>query len=238
MSTVPTLTDQQSFWNEWNAASRDPKNLNDWSLRRAEIIVQLAQSLNIEQPKILDLGCGTGWLTERLADLGEATGVDLADRVIAVARSRSPHIRFIAGDFFHLPLPSACYDIVVSQEVIAHVADQTGYLDRAADVLKSDGYLIITTPNKFVMDRSDWPPQPPEHIEHWLSINDLKRLLRRRFRIGRTFSHVPLGNRGILRVINSPKVNAALGLLTGRRALERVKERAGYGYTLVALAQK
>ncbi len=198
----------------------------------------LVRSLALDNPTILDFGCGTGWLTERLAQFGPTTGIDLADDVIAAAQSRTPHIKFLAGDFFHTPVPSASYDIVISQEVIAHIPAQEAYLDRAAEVLKSRGYLIITTPNRFVMARSNLPPQPPEHIELWLRMATLKRLLRQRFRILHTLTIAPLGNRGVLRLINSYKINTALGLLVSRQDLEKLKERAGLGSTLIALAQK
>ena len=191
-----------------------------------------------DKPKILDLGCGTGWLTGRLAEYGSTTGLDLAEGAIAAAQSWAPHIKFLAGDLFQIPLPTGHYDVVVSQEVIAHIPDQAAYLDRAAEALKPNGYLILTTPNKFVMDRSEWPPQPPEHIELWLSMTDLKRLLRRRFRILHASTIVPYGNRGILRLINSYKVNTALGRLISQQYLERLKERAGLGFTLIALARK
>ncbi len=236
--STPDLSEQQRFWNTWNATLRDPRNLNDWSLKRGETIVKLVRSLAIEHPKILDFGCGTGWLTERLAEFGETAGIDLADGVIECAQSRAPHIKFIAGDIFQMPLPRTYYDVVVSQEVIAHIPDQVAYLDRAAEVLKSRGYLIITTPNKFVMDRSNWPAQPPEHIEHWLKMTNLKRLLHKHFRIRRTTTIVPLGHHGILRFINSYKINAALESLISQQTVERFKGWAGCGYTLVALAQK
>ncbi len=237
-STHPSLTDQQRFWNTWNATLRNPENLNQWALRRGETIIGIVRSLAVENPKILDLGCGTGWLTERLAQFGSATGIDLAEHVISAAQSRAPDITFIAGDLFGMPLPSTYYNVVVSQEVIAHIGDQAAYLDRAADLLESGGHLILTTPNKFIMDRGDWSPQPPEHIEHWLTMARLKCLLRRRFRILHTSTIVPLGNRGILRLINSHKINAALRLFVSQKNLERFKERAGWGYTLVAFAQK
>ena len=237
-STNPSLTEQQRFWNAWNATLRDPKNLNEWALKRCETILGLVRSLALDNPKIIDFGCGTGWLTERLAQFGPATGIDLAESVIAAAQSRAPQIKFLAGDLLHLPLPSAYYDLVVSQEVIAHIPDQVAYLDRAADVLKPRGYLIITTPNKFVMDRGDWPAQPPAHIEQWLTMTHLKQLLHEHFRILRTTTIVPLGHHGILRLINSRKINAALESLVSPQTLERFKGWAGCGYTLVALAQK
>lgn len=237
-STNPSLSDQRRFWNTWNATLRDPRNLNDWSLKRGEKILQVVRSLALEHPNILDFGCGTGWLTERLAEFGQATGIDLAERVIAEAQARAPHVKFLAGDLFKIQLQTAYYDIVVSQEVIAHVPDQPGYLERAAQLLKPNGYLIITTPNKFVMDRSEWPKQPPEHLERWLTMANLRRLLNRRFRILQTSTILPLGDGGILRIVNSYKLNGFLGRLFSQQKLQGFKQWVGWGYTLIALAQK
>jgi len=47
-----------------------------------------------------------------------------------------------------------------------------------------------------------------------------------------------MGHRGILRIVNSPKLNALLAATTSRDFLERLKERAGFGYQIVVLAQK
>ena len=207
-------------------------------MRRAEIILQFLQSLNLDRPTILDFGCGTGWLSEMLAKFGPTTGVDLAESVIATARDRCSNVTFFAGDIFKMSLPATHFDVVVSQEVVAHVPDQVAYIDRAAHVLKPEGYLIITTPNKFIMDHADFPPQAPEHIERWLTMSRLKGLLRRHFHVIRSMSILPMGQRGILRLVNSYKVNAVLGLLISRQHLEALKERLGLGYTLIVLAQK
>jgi 2-polyprenyl-3-methyl-5-hydroxy-6-metoxy-1,4-benzoquinol methylase len=235
----PTISEQKQFWETWNPKMRDPEHLNEWCIRRAEVILQFFQSLNLERPNILDFGCGTGWLSEMLAKFGAITGVDLAESAIATARARCPNGTFFAGDIFKLSLPANHYDVVVSQEVIAHVPDQLAYVNRAANVLKPGGYLIITTPNKFVIDRADvFPPQPPEHIERWLTIRRLKNLLRSRFRVLRSTSILPMGNRGILRFANSTKVNAMLSSFISIRHIEKLKEQLGLGYTLILLAQK
>ncbi len=44
-STHPSLTDQQRFWNTWNATLRNPENLNQWALRRGETIIGIVRSL-------------------------------------------------------------------------------------------------------------------------------------------------------------------------------------------------
>lgn len=234
-SHYPTLAEQQRFWDKkWE----ETKTINGWSLRRGETILTFLCALSLDHPKILDLGCGTGWFTAKLAHFGRAIGIDLSEKAIAMAKSRYPHITFLAGNLFELSLPAEHFDVIVSQEVIAHVKDQVVYLDWVASVLKPGGYLILTTPNKFVMDRLNWDPQPPEHIEQWLDMKALKRLVRSRFHVLRTTTILPMGHHGILRLINSYKVNAVLGFVIPRQYLETLKERAGFGYTLIALTQK
>lgn len=238
-SHEPSISQQKQFWETWNAKMRDPEHLNEWSLRRGEIILKFFQSLRLQNPEILDFGCGTGWLSERLANFGPVTGVDLAESAIATARTRCTGCKFIAGDFFKIQLPAGHFDVVVSQEVVAHVPDQAAYIERAARLLKPGGHLIITTPNKFVIERSDvFPPQPPEHLEKWLTMGKLKRVLDPHFRVLRSTSILPMGNRGILRITNSTKINNGLAMFLSSRRIESLKERLGLGYTLILLAQK
>ena len=238
-SAYPALSDQRGFWETWNLTVRDPGDLNEWCIRRADVMLRYLQGLDLRDPAILDLGCGTGWFSEMLATFGTVTGVDLAEGVIARAKARGANVDFMAGDIFQMSLPENHFDVVVSQEVIAHVPDQAAYLEKAADVLRRDGYLIITTPNKFVVDRGDFfPPQPPEHVEKWLTIRQMRSLLRKRFRVLRSTTIIPMGHRGILRVINSPKVNAVLAGLSSREHIGALKERLGLGYILVTVAQK
>jgi 2-polyprenyl-3-methyl-5-hydroxy-6-metoxy-1,4-benzoquinol methylase len=234
---VPTLFEQQQFWDVKWEKEKDVYP-NPWALRRGTVILDTLSSLPVAHPRIVDLGCGTGWLTAELGKRGDVVGVDLSERAITIARSRYPHINFLAGNVLEMALPAGQFDVAVSLEVIAHVEDQDGYLGCASKVLRPGGYLIVTTVNKFVYDRMDWPPQPPGHIEQWLDRKGLKRLLRPYFRVLWTTSVLPMGHRGILRMINSHKLNTVMQRLTSARSLEVLKERAGLGWTLVALAQK
>jgi 2-polyprenyl-3-methyl-5-hydroxy-6-metoxy-1,4-benzoquinol methylase len=240
-SHAPSLSEQERYWNtKWG----DAKNVNEcgaeghWSRARAETILALLRSLPLRAPRILDFGCGTGWFTDMLSSLGAATGIDLSTSAIATAKSRYPRPTFIAGNLFQIPIPAGDFDVVVSQEVIAHVEDQPGYLDRIADALRPGGYLIISTPNKFVMDRVDFGMEPPGHLERWLTRRHLVRLLQARFRVLRTTSVIFIGDSGILRLLNSPKLNRVASLFLAAPRLDAWKGRAHLGYTLVALAQK
>jgi 2-polyprenyl-3-methyl-5-hydroxy-6-metoxy-1,4-benzoquinol methylase len=233
----PTLEVQKNYWDhKWDwSRTQYP---HDRALRRGDKILAYLRSLRLERPTILDLGCGTGWFTNQLAELGPATGIDLSVEAIAQAKSQFPQVTFEAANLFEMALPERHFDVVVSQEVLAHVADQGGYLERAAGMLKPGGYLIVTTPNRFVHDRCEWPAQPPGHIEQWLSRRALRRLLFAHFHVLRTTTAVPLGHRGILRLVNSAKLNGALGTLLSTERVEAFKEWAGFGWTQIVLAQK
>ena len=62
--------------------------------------------------------------------------------------------------------------------------------------------------------------------------------VRTKFRILKVCTIIPHGARGILRLINSSKLNALLGAFIGPEKLGEIKERAGFGWQMVVLAQK
>jgi 2-polyprenyl-3-methyl-5-hydroxy-6-metoxy-1,4-benzoquinol methylase len=237
-SGTPTLEQQRQFWNWHWDHWEERRVINDWTLARWEALLGLVRSLALPNPRILDLGCGRGWFTARLAEFGEATGLDLSDEAIAAARAEFPQLQFIAGNVYDALLPSGHFDVVVSQEVIAHVEDPVAYVAQAADALRPGGYLVISTGNKFVIDRIDFPAQPPHHIARQLNMRGLKHLLRSRFDIVRSKTIIPAGDHGVLRLVNSPRLNGLLGRVIPQGLLDRAKERAGLGYQLLVVARK
>jgi SAM-dependent methyltransferase len=234
----PSPEEQKRYWDErWNRVKDEYPDA--WARRRGAAVLGTLYSLSLQRPRILDMGCGTGWFTEELTRIGEATGIELSEAAVSLARSRYPHATFIAGNVLAVALPAAHFDVVVSLEVIAHVEDQNRYLEQAAHVLKPGGHLVITTVNKFVHDRTDWAADSPGHIRFWLDRGSFRRLLTRHgFRILRMTSVIPIGHGGILRLVNSPKLNALAAGVISARTLEALKERAGLGWTWIALARR
>ncbi len=237
----PPIVDQRKFWNDHWQQRQERRTHNAWELRRNQTILELLRSLRLRSPRILDLGCGPGWFTETFAQFGEVTGIDLSDEAIATAAARAPHVHFIAGDLYRTDLPLRHFDVVVSQEVLGHVENQVAYIDRAAAVLRPGGYLLLATPNRFVLDRlgdTAWASYPAQHIDDHVDRHGLRRLLTRRFRVVRMTTILPIGRGGILRLINSVKLTRALAWLISERRLTSFKEWAGFGYQIVVLAQK
>src|SRR2546429_3817868 len=119
---LPALELQKEHWKYWNFRPEHPYSDDCLRpLKRGQKIMAYLRSLRLERPKILDMGCGMGWFAAELASFGPTTGIDLSDEAIALAKSKLPHVTFLAGNVFETALPEEHFDLVVSQEVIAHV---------------------------------------------------------------------------------------------------------------------
>lgn len=238
MPAVPTINRQADYWDRWNIAARTDR-LPNASLRQAERVEAAIAAMGRPNPKILDVGCGTGWLCSQLARLGEVTGTDMTASVIARARLRYPAVEFLCGDFFELPLPASGYDVVTSLEVLSHVADQPAFIGRIAQLLRPQGLLVLSTQNRPVYERwSAVAPADPAQIRQWVDRHELRRLLEPHFAQIQVSSVCPVGDRSYLRLLNSPKLNRLLGAMLGGARLERWKESAMLGGTLIAVARK
>ena len=113
--TLPETAAQQRFWNEWNSKHRgaeyDP-GIDPPTMRRRDTVLAWIRQLGLNRPRVLDLGCATGWLSDQLADFGDVIGTDIADESIGEARRRYPHIRFECEDFSTSNRAAGEFDIV------------------------------------------------------------------------------------------------------------------------------
>ncbi len=107
--------------------------------------------------RALDVGCGAGLLAEPLARLGaEVTGLDAAPENVAAAAAHAAgqrlRIDYRAGGIEALGAGER-FDLVVSLEVIEHVADPAGFVAGLAGALADGGLLILSTPNRTALSR-------------------------------------------------------------------------------------
>jgi len=99
--------------------------------------------------RVLDAGCGEGYGTDRLATVAvEATGVDREESVIRRAAARYPRVRFEAANLVSLPYEDGSFDAVVSLQVIEHLHSPQEFLSECGRVLRPNGLLFISTPNR------------------------------------------------------------------------------------------
>lgn len=236
---APAIASQERFWNEWNAENREVV-VGPISRRQAEQIIDWIVAIGRKDLAILDVGCGSGWMCEKLLPFGHVIGTDLAGEVLERARARVPGARFVAGDFMSVDLPLGQTDVVVTMEVLSHVADQRAFVSRVASLLKPGGLLMLATQNRFVLERSAAVvPRAPGQIRNWVDRTELRRLLQREFEIVELSSIYPnWGHEGVLRVVNSPRLNSLCARLVPQMWIDRLKERLFLGHTLMALARR
>lgn len=105
---------------------------------------RIAGLLDVERPRLLDVGCSLGYTVEAAGELGwQGFGVDVNPRVIAVCRRRKLRCQVVRGP--GLPYPDAFFDAVTAWHVIEHVADVSESLAEWARVLRPGGILAIET---------------------------------------------------------------------------------------------
>ena len=100
----PPLTVQTDFWNDWNlshlaSAKRDSFQLQQLDTAHAAAVRAKAGMHDGRPLRILDFGCGTGWLGASLTSFGDVTGIDLSTAAIEHGRQEFPDVQLIAGSF-------------------------------------------------------------------------------------------------------------------------------------------
>lgn len=92
--------------------------------------------------QILDLGCGTGDLTQKLGQISvNVLGIDGSDEMIVAARQKYPWLAFETMDACRLPWENR-FDVVFSNAVFHWISDQARLLKGIRKALKSGGRLI------------------------------------------------------------------------------------------------
>lgn len=104
--------------------------------------------------RAIDVGCGAGLVTEPLARMGaDVVGLDAGTDTIAAARAHAEPqglaISYRTGEVAEIAATEpGRFDLVTCLEVIEHVTDLDGFLASLRALLKPDGLLVFSTPNR------------------------------------------------------------------------------------------
>ena len=116
--------------------------------RRAVVFDRLVRLLpRYTNPRVLDIGCGTGFNLElaRAAGVRDAVGLDLSAKALSFCRQRGLR-QLVRGDAARPPFGDQTFDIVLALDLIEHVEDDRRAISGLWRVLKPGGRLIVFTP--------------------------------------------------------------------------------------------
>jgi glycosyltransferase involved in cell wall biosynthesis len=126
-----------------------------WHQHKNSEIIRTLKRHRGETKNVLDVGCGSGVLTEILAEEGyQAYGIDLGKGFLKWCQDRRKYVNSIQpiysmADARKLPFKESSFDAIVCSEVLEHFKRRAGEaLDQFRWLLKPRGLLVITTPKR------------------------------------------------------------------------------------------
>ena len=137
---------------------------------------------------VLDIASGEGYGAHLMSGVAALVfGVELCPEAVAHARSRyhGENLEYLVGSCTALPIADASIDLVVSFETLEHVREHEQMLDEIRRVLKPDGSLLLSTPDRDVYT-AELHRDNPFHLRE-LNLGELQSLLGSRFHWLRLF---------------------------------------------------
>lgn len=147
----------------------------------------------LKASKILDVGCGAGFLSNYLASEGhDVTGIDLSEESLNVARLRdkTKTATYLKADAYKLPFEDGSFDVITSTDFLEHVSEPKRVLDEVSRCLKPGGLFFFHTFNKtklahlMVIKCLEWfVKNTPDHlhvIDLFITPDELKKWMSER----------------------------------------------------------
>lgn len=118
---------------------------------------------------VLDAACGVGFGARMMSEFAKQVyAVDISRESIEYAKEKysNKNITFEQMDVVQIRYPDRFFDVVVSFETVEHVPEPEKFLSEIQRVLKPDGLLIISTPNRETTCRGE-QVHTPSHIKEF-----------------------------------------------------------------------
>jgi 2-polyprenyl-6-hydroxyphenyl methylase/3-demethylubiquinone-9 3-methyltransferase len=137
----------------WYDAFDDPVALlrAESAQRTPWILDTIAGAFRGRPARILDVGCGAGFLSNALVQHGhDVTGMDASQASLAVAarHDTTGSVRYAQGDATRLDFADGSFDVVCAMDFLEHVEDPGAVITEAARVLAPDGLFFFHTFNR------------------------------------------------------------------------------------------
>jgi SAM-dependent methyltransferase len=204
----------------------------------------------IQNLKILDVGCGTGANLEMLAAFGAAEGVDVSDDALEFCRQKG--LKAQKGLAEEMPFADKSFDIVTALDVVEHLDDDIAGLKEMNRVMADDGRALIFVPAFMWL----WGVQDDisNHRIRYTRAQIVERLEKAGFEVERatyaniTFFAPVLAGRTIMKLtglkpasennINISALNGLFGKIFSAESLWLKRANIPFGVSIVITAKK
>lgn len=134
----------------WYEADDDPVALlrAESRLLGPRVQQRIAEHFGNRPVRVLDVGCGGGFLSNRLAQAGHSVvGVDLSESSLEVARRHDPtgRVEYRVANALELPFPNGSFEVVTAMDFLEHVEEPARVVSEAARVLAPGGLFFFHT---------------------------------------------------------------------------------------------
>ncbi|MFZ1177864.1 MAG: class I SAM-dependent methyltransferase [Mycobacterium sp.] len=151
-------------------------DIENYWFRRHQVVYQRLAA-RCAGADVLEAGCGEGYGADLIAGVARrVVAVDYDEAAVAHVRSRYPSVDVMQANLAKLPLPDASVDVVVNFQVIEHLWDQAQFVAECARVLRPEGLLMVSTPNRITFSPGRDTPINPFHTRE-LNADELTALL-------------------------------------------------------------
>ena len=146
-----TSSNEIKFWLDDSHPNYERwKRGRDVSINRGQFVFDLLKHYSVcENLKVLDLGSGLGGTSKIFSNKNSVVSFDVDSFRLKNQHEYLNEYSLINGDALNLPLKENSFDIVILQDVIEHLPEIDKLIKPLFKILKEDGIIYISTPNKF-----------------------------------------------------------------------------------------
>lgn len=228
-----------------------------WFVGRRRIFMRLLDrhlgARGSAERRVLDAGCGTGTMLGHLVRYGEAEGMDVDARAVAMCRRRGIDcVRHVEA----LPLPwdDGTFDLVTALDVLEHADDDAALLSELRRVTRPGGLVLVSVPAFAWL----WGPQDElSHHKRRYTARELESRITdaglepHRVSYFNTLLFAPIAAVRLMRRLRPPRelrsdfqlttpgrLNAALARVFAAEAPVVERVRLPFGVSILALAER
>jgi len=141
------MNDRRFFYE--TIASEFDSLVNSYDLeRRLSIVFDELLLWDLTGLRTLDLGCGSGWFTQRALERGvHVTSLDISTTLVQMAHGRT-QTRAVTADAIQPPFASGSFDLIISSEMLEHLERPECGIREIARLLAPGGIVVLTMPNR------------------------------------------------------------------------------------------